>query len=230
MSTAPVDEPSGSKQLFDELEIPEMAARIMRAAIHLFARKGYSATSVREIVQEAHVTNPMLYYYFDSKEGLFRRLLEVLNSAMEQGVREALATEAPLKTRVQRIWQLHLEAARHAPEALRFVYAVLFGPSEGRPPHDMFHRRQALMGEITAMFAAAIAAGELSVREGVTPEILTMRMFAGINQHMMFSLKIMELSDVPDLVPIVDIDAMLGPQAADEQVDFFFHGAGRLRE
>ena len=230
MSTAPSDEPTGSKQLFDELEIPEMAARIMRAAIHLFARKGYSATSVREIVQEAHVTNPMLYYYFDSKEGLFRRLLDVLNSAMEQGVREALAQDVPLKSKVLQIWQIHLEAARSAPEALRFVYAVLFGPSEGRPPHDMFHRRQELMAEITAMFASAIKRGELTVRQGVTPEVLTMRLFAGINQHMMFSLKIMELADAPDIIPMVDLTTMLGPHAAQGQVDFFFYGAGRLRE
>ena len=42
----------------------------------LFAQKGFAATSVREITQAASATNPMLYDYFGSKEGLLAALTE----------------------------------------------------------------------------------------------------------------------------------------------------------
>ena len=47
---------------------------LLSAAGELFARKGYSGTSVREIVAAAGVTKPVLYYYFRNKEGLYLEL------------------------------------------------------------------------------------------------------------------------------------------------------------
>ncbi len=49
--------------------------KLMRAALTLFTQRGYSATTVRELVEEAGVTKPVLYYYFGSKEGLFLELM-----------------------------------------------------------------------------------------------------------------------------------------------------------
>ena len=53
-----------------------IANRLLEAAVSLFAHKGYPATSTREIVEAAGVTKPMLYYYFQSKEGLLAAALE----------------------------------------------------------------------------------------------------------------------------------------------------------
>ncbi len=44
---------------------------IFKSAIELFARRGYYATTIRDIVEKAGVTQPMVYYYFGSKEQLF---------------------------------------------------------------------------------------------------------------------------------------------------------------
>ena len=46
-------------------------ARLLETATELFAEKGYAGASVREIVEKAGVSKPVLYYYFKSKEGLF---------------------------------------------------------------------------------------------------------------------------------------------------------------
>jgi AcrR family transcriptional regulator len=48
--------------------------RLLSAARKIFARKGYSGTSVREIVAAAGVTQPVLNYYFRNKEGLYLEL------------------------------------------------------------------------------------------------------------------------------------------------------------
>ena len=49
--------------------------QLMGAALKLFTRRGYSATTVRELVEAAGATKPVLYYYFGSKEGLFLELM-----------------------------------------------------------------------------------------------------------------------------------------------------------
>lgn len=52
--------------------------RILKAAIELFADKGYDAASVRAIVAKAGVNQAAINYHFDGKEGLY---LEVIKSA-----------------------------------------------------------------------------------------------------------------------------------------------------
>ncbi|MGH7422843.1 MAG: TetR/AcrR family transcriptional regulator [Candidatus Methylomirabilales bacterium] len=51
-------------------------ARIAQVARREFARRGFDATSIRQIVAEARVTKPVLYYYFKNKRDLFLSLLE----------------------------------------------------------------------------------------------------------------------------------------------------------
>ena len=51
-------------------------ARLLEAGVKLFSEKGYANTSVREIVELAGVSKPILYYYFKSKEGMFRSILD----------------------------------------------------------------------------------------------------------------------------------------------------------
>ena len=38
--------------------------RLLETATDIFAKKGYAGTSVREIVNRAGVSKPVLYYYF----------------------------------------------------------------------------------------------------------------------------------------------------------------------
>lgn len=49
--------------------------RISTAAFRLFSQKGYSCTSVQDIAEEAGVQKSILYYYYESKEGLYHTLL-----------------------------------------------------------------------------------------------------------------------------------------------------------
>ncbi len=51
-------------------------AGILRAAASAFARSGYAATSMDEIAAEAGITKLVVYRYFDSKEALYRSVLE----------------------------------------------------------------------------------------------------------------------------------------------------------
>jgi AcrR family transcriptional regulator len=65
-------------------ELTPMESRILRAAVQLFAEKGFDATTVQEIVDAAEVTKGALYHYFDAKDDL---LFEIYHSLI--GVRMA---------------------------------------------------------------------------------------------------------------------------------------------
>ncbi|MBA8927076.1 AcrR family transcriptional regulator [Kutzneria viridogrisea] len=58
-------------------ELTPMESRILRAAVRLFAEKGFDATTVQEIVDAAEVTKGALYHYFDAKDDL---LFEIYHS------------------------------------------------------------------------------------------------------------------------------------------------------
>ncbi|OEE67009.1 TetR family transcriptional regulator [Enterovibrio norvegicus FF-33] len=50
--------------------------KIIDVASQLFAEKGYAATTTAEIAQRAEIPKPNLYYYFNTKDNLYRAVLE----------------------------------------------------------------------------------------------------------------------------------------------------------
>jgi TetR/AcrR family transcriptional regulator, regulator of cefoperazone and chloramphenicol sensitivity len=68
---------------------------IIKAAVHLFAEKGFDGTSVRDIVTKARVNQAAINYHFKSKDGLY---LEVLKTAFEKLTTDAGFDPEKLKT------------------------------------------------------------------------------------------------------------------------------------
>src|SRR5678809_1247287 len=50
---------------------------IMKAAVALFAERGYDGTSIRAIVSKARVNQAAINYHFNGKEGLYFEVLKV---------------------------------------------------------------------------------------------------------------------------------------------------------
>ena len=50
--------------------------RIIREAINLFAERGVDATTTLQIAEVAGVTEPLIFYYFKNKNGLFSEIIE----------------------------------------------------------------------------------------------------------------------------------------------------------
>jgi TetR/AcrR family transcriptional regulator, regulator of cefoperazone and chloramphenicol sensitivity len=57
---------------------PDTRQRLIDAACHLFAEKGFSNVSIRQICEEARANVAAVNYYFRDKEGLCRELLDHL--------------------------------------------------------------------------------------------------------------------------------------------------------
>ncbi|WP_410784784.1 TetR/AcrR family transcriptional regulator [Kribbella sp. C-35] len=63
---------------------PDTRAAIQRVALELFTRKGYEATSLREIADELGIQKPSLYYHFKGKEDILRALFDERGDEAEQ--------------------------------------------------------------------------------------------------------------------------------------------------
>lgn len=219
----------GSDQKGEPLS--EMALRILEVAMGLFAKKGYAATSVREIVQAAQVTNPMLYYYFESKEGLFYKLIELLFGEMEQQVRQTLESmrEACFKHQLREVIRVHMALASESPTALQFIYAVLFGPRDSRPDFDPLTQRAATFLVMFDLFEQAIAREEFEPHEGMNTAFLVQQFFGMLNQYMLFLLvehtQRLTPEREPLFAPICDDVGHI-----DRLLEFFLRGAGTVRD
>jgi len=67
---------SGRKPAQRTRDPQAMRRRILEAATGEFATAGYGGARIERISRSAGTVDRMLYYYFDSKEGLFRAVLE----------------------------------------------------------------------------------------------------------------------------------------------------------
>ena len=57
---------------------------ILDAALKLFSHRGYGATSVRDIAEEANLSKGNVYHHFPDKETIFRALLDRYFQAMSE--------------------------------------------------------------------------------------------------------------------------------------------------
>jgi len=65
-------------------------ADLLRAARELFARRDFTATSVREIAAAARVNPAMIHYHFGDKDGLYRAMLQDTLGPVLQKIQELM--------------------------------------------------------------------------------------------------------------------------------------------
>src|SRR5947209_18208187 len=69
-------------QLRRDARIERRRKRIVDAALALFAGRGYTVTSVDDIVTRARVSKSAFYEFFESKEHCFREVLDQEGGAL----------------------------------------------------------------------------------------------------------------------------------------------------
>ena len=107
-----------------------IADRLLEAGVRLFATKGYPSTSTREIVEAAGVTKPMLYYYFQSKEGLLAAALSHFLAPFHERLRQELAQQRDAYEQLIEVVWAHLDFCQDHKPLARLFYALYFGPDD----------------------------------------------------------------------------------------------------
>lgn len=82
--------------------------RILRAAVKVFARKGFYATRVSEIAQAAGVADGTIYLYFDNKDAVLVSIFEDRIQKLIAFLRAALEKETSFEARFRRVIELQL--------------------------------------------------------------------------------------------------------------------------
>src|SRR3954452_23583212 len=130
----------------------DLARHIARVAARLFAERGYHATPVRVIAEEAGVAKPTLYHYFGSKEGLAQAVLTVPLARLVDSLRVLLDEPADPLRRLVAMAGAYLEFSREDPDRARFVHGLFFGPKGSGPGAELVQFADAL----DLLFAAAV--------------------------------------------------------------------------
>jgi AcrR family transcriptional regulator len=135
--------------------------RLLEAGTALFAERGYAGTTVQGIVGRAGVTKPVLYYYFGSKAGLFRAILDRAGRMQEELLSEILERPGTTLDRFLLIYRGIYEGLAEHPELFRLIHNLLFGPPDGIPPYDVmaFHRR--VFEAVQRIYAEGVTRGEV---------------------------------------------------------------------
>jgi AcrR family transcriptional regulator len=174
----------------------ERRGQILDAALRVFAKKGYHAASVSDIVHEAAVARGTFYLYFPSKRELFAGLVDELMADLYRGIRRVdLDPGAPppleqLERNV--VWLLSLPQAR--PEMLQILLWEAVGLDEALDRKlDSFHQR---------MFALMQGSLELGIEMGLVHPCdtkVTARALIGSVKEVMLSLLVRRDLDGTDL-------------------------------
>src|SRR5438874_9139399 len=83
----------------------ERRRTILRAAIEVFAKKGYHGCRIADVAREANVAYGLVYHYFKNKEELLESVFEVGWKGFVTRLREVATADASLEDKVRGVAQ-----------------------------------------------------------------------------------------------------------------------------
>jgi AcrR family transcriptional regulator len=144
---------------------PKTRRQILRAALKRFANGGYAATSIQQIVGDANVSKPALYYYFRDKAGLFQALVNEAHDERLRVVQQAAARGRGVRGQLVEILAALFDYFRQNRDLTRIAFATAFA-APGEVPSDLCYldRCQRNLEFIRSLIRQAQAGGELGTR------------------------------------------------------------------
>jgi AcrR family transcriptional regulator len=150
--------------------------QILARAAELFARQGYSATSMNQVAEACGVSKPSLYHYVRDKDQLLVEIAEghvaKLNALVDEVQRQPLAPEA----RVRRLIETFLDVYADSQAAHRVLTEDVKFLQESDRERVLDAQRA-----VVAAFADAVAAARPELRHADLLKPLTMLLFGMMN-------------------------------------------------
>jgi AcrR family transcriptional regulator len=154
--------------------------RLLATATDLFTRRGYAATSVREIVEQACVTKPVLYYHFGSKERIYLEILGTLERGLDEALERLNQGGGSVRERIERLCLGLFELFEENTQGVRLINAAFWGPPQGAPAFDFEGLHARLRDALGALVEEGVASGELKAAfpEDVALAVLALLTFS----------------------------------------------------
>ena len=184
---------------------------ILRAALKRFAHGGYAATSVQQIVSDAKVSKPTLYYYFTDKADLFQALVNEAHDERFRRMRSAVKRAKEVRLQLVEILVVLFDYFRDNRELMRISLATAFAsPGELPPGFNCSARCERNFELVHTVIKQGLTRGELDDR--FDSGKLAFGFYGQANAYLMMHL----------LTPETQLDRAM----AGRIVDLFFSGAG----
>lgn len=149
---------------------------ILACAAHCFARRGYTATTMKEVAEACGLSKAALYHYFRDKDSLLLSIAEGHVSRLHALVAEVAAQDLDPAARLRELIRRILEEYAGAQDAHR----VLTEDVKFMRPDDR-ERVLAREREVVAGFARAVGELRPELAQAALGKPLTMLLFGMIN-------------------------------------------------
>ncbi len=125
----------------------------MKAALREFTANGYENASTNQIVEEAGIAKGSLFYYFETKQELYRYLIEYsLDFVTEEFLNklEQRERKVDLIENLRRMSRLKLQAYSKNPEVFNFLGAIYLSNEAADLPEELISRTERTKRRILA--------------------------------------------------------------------------------
>jgi len=159
----------------------ERRRQILNAAVRAFAKKGYHASRVSDIAEEAGVAYGLVYHYFDSKDAVLEAIFREMWGMMVAAINAMESLEESPREQLRKFCAIVLRTWRDYPDVVRVLVREVArsGDQLQREVEEIALALQALQrivargqeqGEFRADFSPQLAAW---IVYGALEEILT---------------------------------------------------------
>jgi len=119
MATAPIPLQPGDAPVRD---------RLVRTALRLFAERGYGGVSNRQIVEACGCTKGAIYWYFESKEDLFRSVLSETLADFQMRLADGIGGAATWQEKLGGLFALFVEVLEARDDPHRDLLMLMLQP------------------------------------------------------------------------------------------------------
>ena len=148
---------------------PGTRERLMETASLLFAEKGYASTSVREIVTRAGVSKPVLYYHFQSKEGLYYAILKWGEEVQKIIIDEVFEVSGTVQDRLIFLFRRIYEEIQEYQGLYSMIHGLIYGPPQGAPEYDFPNYHRQMFNAVKRICLEGLSSGE--IKKGDADEV-----------------------------------------------------------
>src|SRR5260221_9745333 len=94
---------------------------LLDAAVRVFARKGFHASRVGDIAEEAGVAHGLLYHYFESKDAVLQAVFQENWNVLLERIGSVEETDEPAVDQLRHVSAIILRTWLHLPDVVRVV-------------------------------------------------------------------------------------------------------------
>jgi TetR/AcrR family transcriptional regulator len=143
------------------------SAEIMKAAEELLGEVGYDGVSIRDIALRAGVNKALIFYYYNSKDELYERVLDRYYSAHQEALEHAFKGQGSFRERFHRMVDSYIDFIVSHERYPRLIQRLIAGgPTQGDKRIEQIRRQLGPLFKWTQqiLHEVAPAAGPLSAK------------------------------------------------------------------